>query len=73
MFEFDKAVVEKLLVSDNGFRRLYEKHCSLNAKVDKASAGDEPMPEVELETLKKEKLAIRDRLREMIQAHNTKH
>ena len=68
MLEFDQATVDRLLNSDTGFKRLYDKHCVLNAKVDKVTAGDEAMEQFELETLKKEKLMIRDRLQAMLQA-----
>lgn len=73
MLEFDQATIDRLLNSDTGFRRLYDKHCMLNAKVDKVTAGDEAMEQLELETLKKEKLAIRDRLQAMLRDHARRH
>ena len=73
MLEFDQATIDRLLNSDTGFRRLYDKHCMLNAKVDKVTAGDEAMEQLELETLKKEKLAIRDRLQAMLRDHAQRH
>ena len=73
MLEFDQATIDRLLNSDTGFRRLYDKHCMLNAKVDKVTAGDEAMEQLELETLKKEKLAIRDRLQAMLRDHALRH
>jgi uncharacterized protein YdcH (DUF465 family) len=69
MFENDKELVNQLLDNDDGFRRLYEKHTVLNARVDEITSGDEPMTQLKLETLKKEKLHLADQLRSMIQHH----
>jgi uncharacterized protein YdcH (DUF465 family) len=73
MFEFDQATVDKLLDSDDGFRRLYNKHSVLNAKVDQVTAGKAAMEDLQLEGLKKEKLMLRDRMQAIIQAHSVKH
>ncbi len=69
MFENDKATVEELLDHDDGFRRLYDKHSMLNERVDEISAGEEAMDQLELETLKKEKLLLADRMQSMIHNH----
>ncbi|MGE0861205.1 MAG: YdcH family protein [Gammaproteobacteria bacterium] len=66
MFEHDQATVARLLDADDGFRRLYNKHSLLNAKVDQVNAGKAAMDDFELETLKKEKLLLRDQLQAMI-------
>ncbi|MBX9607363.1 MAG: YdcH family protein [Gammaproteobacteria bacterium] len=68
MFEHDQATVARLLDADDGFRRLYNKHSLLNAKVDQVNAGKAAMGDLELEMLKKEKLLLRDRLQAMIQS-----
>ncbi len=68
MFEHDQATVARLLDADDGFRRLYNKHSLLNAKVDQVNAGKAAMPDLELEMLKKEKLLLRDQLQAMIQS-----
>ena len=72
MFEYDRATVDTLLNADDGFRRLYNKHSVLNAKVDQAQAGKAPMDDSQLELLKKEKLLLRDRMQAMIQAHSAR-
>lgn len=69
MFEHDKATVDALLRNDAGFRRLYEKHSSINNQVDDAAAGDLLMEQLQLESLKKEKLLLADQMQAMIQAH----
>ena len=68
MFDYDQVTVDQLLNADDGFRRLYNKHSVLNAKVDQAQAGNAAMDGVQLELLKKEKLLLRDRMQAMIQA-----
>ena len=70
MFEFDQETVHTLLDSDERFRRLYDKHTSLNARVDAANSGDEDMEHFELEILKKEKLLLRDQMQAMISAYS---
>lgn len=72
MFEHDQATVARLLDADDGFRRLYNKHSLLNAKVDQANAGKAAIDDNQLEMLKKEKLFVRDRLQAMIQAHSAR-
>ncbi len=71
MFDYDQATVDKLLQADDGFRRLYNKHSVLNAKVDQAQAGKAAMDDNQLEVLKKEKLLLRDRMQAMINAQST--
>ena len=72
MADYDQATVERLLDADDGFRRLYNKHSVLNAKVDQAQAGKAPMDDTQLELLKKEKLLLRDRMQAMINAQSTR-
>jgi uncharacterized protein YdcH (DUF465 family) len=72
MFDSEKATVDKLLHADDGFRRLYNKHSVLNAKVDQAQAGKAAMDDIQLELLKKEKLLLRDQMQAMIHAHSAR-
>ena len=71
MFDYDQVTVDRLLEADDGFRRLYNKHSVLNAKVDQAQAGKAAMDDNQLELLKKEKLLLRDRMQAMINAQST--
>lgn len=73
MFENNPAVVKTLLETDDAFRRLYDKHAVLNARVDEVTAGDAPMAEHDLEALKKEKLHIADCMQDMIRHYNARH
>ena len=70
MFENEKATVNELLQNDNGFRRLYDKHSVLNARVDQINAGDAAMEQLQFESLKKEKLRLADRMQTMIHARH---
>jgi len=48
------------------FARIFEKHNALDQKIEHAEAGDTPMTDIELETLKKEKLLLKDEAYKMI-------
>lgn len=73
MFEFEEAVVDALLTNDDQFRRLYDKHRDLNTRVDAVNAGSATMEHFELETMKKEKLMLRDRMQAMIHQYTANH
>lgn len=73
MFEFDQDTVTELLNDNEQFRRLYDKHHNLNEKVDEVTSGNAAMEQLELETLKKEKLLLRDRMQAIIAAHSPRH
>jgi uncharacterized protein YdcH (DUF465 family) len=73
MFEHEQAIVNELLNDNPAFRRIYEKHSQLNAKVDRATTGEAPIEHFELETMKKEKLMLRDKLQAMIHARSARH
>ena len=42
------------------FANIFEKHNALDKKIEHGEMGDTPMTDVELETLKKEKLLLKD-------------
>ncbi|KYJ86156.1 YdcH family protein [Sulfurovum riftiae] len=48
------------------FAKIFEKHNELDQKVEDAEAGRIPMTDMELETLKKEKLLLKDEAYKMI-------
>ena len=48
------------------FAKIFEKHNELDKKVEDAEAGRIPLTDVELETLKKEKLLLKDEAYKMI-------
>jgi len=69
MFEYDNEIVESLLSENRNFERLYNKHNELKQKVEQANAGLDPIDEIALEQLKKEKLLVKDRLAGLIEGH----
>ena len=55
------------LKQDNAhFAKIFEKHNELDKQVEHAEMGDTPMSDVELDTLKKEKLLLKDEAYKMI-------
>ncbi len=56
------------------FLKVFDKHNELDDQITKAENGDIPMSDMELETLKKEKLRLKDEAYAMIieykKAHN---
>ncbi|MGH8598539.1 MAG: YdcH family protein [Gammaproteobacteria bacterium] len=66
MFEFDQDAVDALLVDSAQFRRLYDKYSTLKTQVQDAHARLVVMDDLKLESLKKEKLQLKDRMAVMI-------
>jgi uncharacterized protein YdcH (DUF465 family) len=58
--------IHELKQENAHFARIFEKHNELDDKVTKAENGDIPMTDMELETLKKEKLLLKDEAYKMI-------
>jgi len=48
------------------FAKIFEKHNELDDQIDKAERGEIPMTDFEIETLKKEKLKLKDEAYHMI-------
>lgn len=73
MFEFEQDIVNALLTEDGNFRRLYDKHHALKKRVSHANAGEEPLDDLSLETLKKQKLMLKDQMAMMIEQYRRTH
>ncbi|HKK16919.1 MAG TPA: DUF465 domain-containing protein [Gammaproteobacteria bacterium] len=73
MFEYDQQIVNSLLAMNKDFKRLYDKHDSLNQKVDEANSGSVALDDYSLEKLKKEKLMLKDRMAQMIEEYRRSH
>ena len=69
MFDNDSELVSNLLEEDEGFRRLYDKHDDLKKTVQRANEGELSIDEFELDNLKKEKLLLKDKMSEVLEAH----
>jgi uncharacterized protein YdcH (DUF465 family) len=69
-----KDIVSKLKVENAHFHKIFEKHNELDDLITEVEEGRKPMDDLELETLKKEKLALKDEAYAMIieykKAHN---
>jgi len=58
--------IHELKQQNAHFAKIFEKHNELDDQVTKAENGDIPMTDIELETLKKEKLLLKDEAYKMI-------
>ncbi len=58
--------IHELKQQNAHFSKIFEKHNELDNKIDHAEKGDIPMTDIELETLKKEKLLLKDEAYKMI-------
>jgi len=52
--------IHELKQENAHFAKIFEKHNELDKKIEHAEMGDTPMTDFELETLKKEKLLLKD-------------
>lgn len=57
--------LDSLLSSNPDFRRLYDRHRDLDRKVVNAELGVTPIDDLTLSQMKREKLAMKDRLARM--------
>jgi len=73
MFEYDQDIVESLLSENVDFKRLYDKHGELKHQVQEANLGNNPLDDISLEKLKKEKLLLKDRMAHMIEDYRRTH
>jgi len=73
MFETDQETVDELLSTSAEFRRLYDKHTALKTQVQDANGGVAGMEQLALETLKKEKLSIKDQMSMLIKNYHAMH
>jgi uncharacterized protein YdcH (DUF465 family) len=69
MFEFEQDIVKNLVLNNDAFKRLYEKHQSLKEQIQAANIGALALDDVALENLKKEKLLLKDKMSVIINEH----
>lgn len=62
MFPEYRDLVSQLKTTDHHFNRLFDKHNALDQKIKNLEAGLEKATDLEIETLKKEKLHLKDEL-----------
>ena len=67
MFSEYSEHIEQLRTSDKNFSRLYDKHSALDAQVLALEQRKSPALQVDIELLKKQKLAVKEQLYQMLQ------
>ena len=70
MFHEDREIVTELKTANAHFKKLFDEHNDLHDQLDKAEEGGvEHISHVEIETMKKKKLKLKDELYAMIVEH----
>lgn len=73
MFHEYREVITKMKVDNAHFSKLFDKHNEIDDKIDAVEAGREHLEHFELETLKKEKLKLKDEVYQMILKYQKDH
>jgi hypothetical protein len=68
-----RDIISKLKLDNAHFAKIFEKHNELDQKITDADEGREHISDVELETMKKEKLKLKDEAYAMIVAYKKEH
>ena len=71
MFPEYRDLITQLKTSDRHFLNLFDKHNELDQKIKNMEAHIEPSTPVEIEVLKKEKLALKDELYDLLRKAET--
>ncbi|AWB33128.1 YdcH family protein [Orrella marina] len=69
MFPEYRDLISKLKHNDHHFTRLFDKHNDLDHKIKNMEDHISPGTQEEIETLKKEKLLLKDQLFAILQKH----
>ena len=73
MFEHDQNIVTSLISENIDFKRLYDKHSELKKRVNKANTGEVFIDDYDLESIKKEKLLLKDKMASIIESYRLAH
>lgn len=68
-----REIISKIKVDNAHFAKIFEKHNELDQKITDTEEGREHMSDLELETMKKEKLRLKDEAYAMIVAYKKEH
>ena len=71
MFPEYRDLITKLKGHDAHFTRLFDKHNALDQQIKNKEANIEPSTQIEIERLKKEKLALKDEIYQVLLKANT--
>jgi len=66
MFPEYRTLIHELKGKDHHFAKLFERHNDLDHRIKRMEAGEEPAAHEAIETLKKEKLHIKDQIYAML-------
>ena len=66
MFPEYRDLISKLKTQDHHFRRLFDEHNALDEKITEMEKREIPVPDDAIETLKKQKLALKDELYQIL-------
>ncbi|MGQ9723751.1 MAG: YdcH family protein [Tepidimonas sp.] len=66
MFPEYRDLISKLKTSDHHFKRLFDRHNELDQRIKNMESGAEPASHEQIETLKKEKLLLKDQLYDLL-------
>ena len=70
MFPEFRELISKLKTTDRHFSHLFDKHNHLDQKIQRMEAHSEPSTPEEIETLKKEKLFLKDQIYALLKKAN---
>lgn len=68
-----REVISKIKVDNAHFAKIFERHNELDKKITDAEEGREHVSDVDLDTMKKEKLRLKDEAYTMIVAYKKEH
>ena len=66
MFPEYRDLITQLKTTDHHFLNLFEKHNELDQRIKHMESGIEPATNLDIEALKKEKLALKDELYQIL-------
>ena len=66
MFPEYRDLISKLKTQDLHFRRLFDEHNALDEKITGMEKQEIPVPDDAIETLKKQKLALKDEIYQIL-------
>ena len=68
-----REIISKIKVDNAHFAKIFEKHNELDQKITDVEEGREHLSDLELETMKKEKVRLKDEAYSMIVAYKKEH
>lgn len=71
MFPEYRDLIHDLKTRDHHFAKLFERHNEIDHRVKRMEAGEEPATHEAIETLKKEKLHLKDEMYAMLRKADT--